>query len=384
METPESVSPIVSLAPIAVQVEQSRVCRRSEDGSASINRNDDNWRIHWEGQECTVNIRIDGEFQHDAMFTEITRLAAGGMVELEERSGGRTQRLVIRPAGNDLDMQWQINGRSADFDANARDWYRLMLQEITRTTGLGADERAAAILDRDGPRGLLQEIDELRSDRVRSRYYRAILLSDRIDDVTRVGIIQEAGADIHSDREMARLLSDLSSYVATSAAVRSAVLETTSTLQSDREKVRVYTQIIGDNTLTSQQKATVITSARTVHSDRERNRLLQSVSSTTLDSPELHASYIEAAGTMSSDREKGQALARLLEAGSLNPRQLTALFEAAQTISSDRELARLLITAIETQSIDDRSRAALMRATDSISSTRERERVTSSLARRTR
>jgi beta-lactamase regulating signal transducer with metallopeptidase domain len=375
------VAPIFIAVPRSVHVTQAAVCRRSENGSASINRNDENWRMHWEGRDCHVDIRIDGEFEHDVMFTAITSIAPGGVIQIEEHAGNRDRRLVIRPSDRGLEMAWQLDGRDAPFDAAARDWYGQMLQEIARTTGIGADQRAAAILDRDGPAGVFQEIDQLRSDRVRARYYRALLLSDRIETDARVTAVQKATADINSDRELAALLSELTDRVATSSELRTAVLQSTATIDSDREKVRVYTQMMESSTLSSEQKATVIASAGTVQSDRERNRLLSSVASQTLDSSELHASYIDAARSMSSDREKGEALSRILEAGSLNMEQLAALFDAARTMHSDRELANLLLSALETQDVNGPARDAFIRAMDSIQSEREHGRVASALTR---
>jgi beta-lactamase regulating signal transducer with metallopeptidase domain len=375
------VAPIVVAVPLNVRVTQAAVCRRSENGNTSINRNDENWRMHWEGRDCHVDIRIDGEFEHDVMFTAITSIAPGGVIQIEEHAGNRDRRLVIRPSDGGLEMAWQLDGRDAPFDAAAREWYGQMLQEIARTTGIGADQRAAAILDRDGPAGVLQEIDQLRSDRVRARYYRALLLSDRIETDARINAVERAAVDINSDRELASLLGELTDRVATSSELRTAVLQSTATIDSDREKVRVYTQMMESSTLSGEQKATVIASAGTVHSDRERNRLLSSVASQTLDSSELHASYIDAARTMSSDREKRQALSRILQAGSLNTEQLAALFDAARTMQSDRELATLLLDALETQDMNGPARDAFIRAMDSIQSEREHGRVASALTR---
>lgn len=378
--TPFAV-PTVIAVPLNIKVRQTPVCRRAENGSATTNRNNDNWRIQWEGQNCRVDIRIDGEIRYDAMFTEITGIASGGRVQLEEQGSRGDRRLVIRPVPQGLAMEWQLNGEDAPFDAAAREWYGLMLQEIARTTGIGADERAAAILERHGTAALMREIEELRSDRVRARYYRALLLSDRLDTSDRVAGVIDAAAQIKSDRELSSLLRELTDRVAASPDLRSAVLSSASGISSDREKVRLYLDLVNASTLTDAQKADVLASSRTVQSDRERNRLLAAVAAQSLDSRELHASYIDATREMSSDREKSDAFGRILEAGSLNEDQLVALFDAAQTIHSDRELARLLMTALETQAVQGPAREAFVRAMDNISSEREHGRVASMLSR---
>lgn len=373
--------PAVIAVPLNIKVRQTPVCRRGESGSATTNRNNDNWRIQWEGDNCRVDIRIDGEIRYDAMFTEITAIAPGGRVQLEQQGSRGDRRLVIRPVPQGLAMEWQLNGEDAPFDAAAREWYGLLLQEIARTTGIGADERAAAILERHGTAALMREIDELRSDRVRARYYRALLLSDRLDNSERIAGVIEAAADINSDRELSSLLSELTDRVAASPDLRSAVLSSASGISSDREKVRLYLDLVNASTLTDAQKADVLASSRTVHSDRERNRLLAAVAAQSLNSSELHASYIDATRDMSSDREKSEAFGRILEAGSLNGDQLVALFDAAQTIHSDRELARLLVTALETQDVQGPAREAFVRAMDNIRSEREHGRVASLLSR---
>jgi hypothetical protein len=379
---PRATTPvIVAIAaptPIASQV---ALCRRSEDGSASTNINNDSWRISWTGRNCRVDIAIDGEIEHDAFVTTITAIAAGGRVRLEDRIGDQTRRLDIRPSAGGLDYSWHLNGRTATFDADAREWMSGLLQELARTAGFGAEGRAAAILERDGPNGVLREIAELRSDRIRSRYYRVMLTSERIAVTTRADMLNQASTSIDSDRELASLLVAVAEQVESAPGLRRTVLESAASLQSDREKVRVLTSLIDHSTLDADEQAGVLASARTVQSDRERNRLFAALASKSLTSRAVQTAWIETARTMSSDREKREALSRLFAAGALPADVLSTAFDAARTIESDRELATLLITALETQRVSAAAGDAFTRVMDTIKSEREHGRVASAFLR---
>lgn len=358
---------------------QVAVCSRSEGGNTSINRNDDDWRIHWTGRDCAVDIRIDGEIDYDPFVTTILAIPEGGLVRFEEQRRDGTRRLEIRPAAERLDYAWQVNGRDAAFDDEGRAWLSAMMQELARKIGFGAEERAAAILERDGPDGLLREIEELWGDRTRSRYYHVLLTSDRIDASVRANVLRQVDGSIRSDREKANLLMEATDGYSLSEDARRAYVSTASGIASDREKVRVLATLVERASLNPTEQASILASAQTVQSDRERNRLLASVHSRVMTDPVVQLAYIEAARTMASDREKQQAFTRLFAEQQLAEHILVAALDGAREIESDRELAHVLTAALETQQISAAARDAFLRALDSIESSRTHDSVASAL-----
>src|SRR5262249_10566533 len=147
-------------------------------------------------------------FSADAM--EIQSITPGGFFEVNVREGDSLRRVRVTPSGNGLDYVLKVNGKQEPFDANAKAWFGGFLLSLERTTGFAADTRVPRLLAAGGPTAVLDEINNLSSDYVRGIYFRKLLEQPNLAPAIVVRIINQAGSQINSDYELARVLMEVS------------------------------------------------------------------------------------------------------------------------------------------------------------------------------
>jgi beta-lactamase regulating signal transducer with metallopeptidase domain len=369
----------LTVVPLRVAQEPA-VCRRADRGSASTNVDNDDWRIRWDGTRCSVEVRLDGRVTFNEDFTAIVGLASGGLARFEDEFGERVRRLEIRADGNGLRYTWRVNDSERPFDGEARAWLSAMLVELFRTSGIAAEERAASILRRHGPEGLLAEIEHMRSDWTRRRYYQALLSADRLDSRTVAHAIRRAGNEIRSDHELSSLLVATAQHPEVTADVRAALIGAVASLESDHERRRALAAVITQGQLSREDIVAMLALTQDMRSDHERASLLLEVTQQAPDARTREA-YLRSATAIGSDHEKTRVLTNLLERGELDTGEQALLLEAAASIRSDHERANLLMTMLRTQRLEGTARDAFITSMNRIESKNEHGRVASALMR---
>lgn len=345
-----------------------------EDGDAegvNVRRSsdDDVDEIEWRTPDCEAEARIEGRIRFNGDFTRIASISPGGLFRIETDVDGERRRLEVRPgAGGRLVYDWEIDGDSRPFDAEASAWLQGMLQALLRMTGYAAEERVAWLLEREGVAGVLAEVDRIPSDFVQRRYLTELLEQADPDVEALARVIARAGMRLDSDYELAQLLIQVAEEQPFTEALRQAFITASNSLGSDYERSRVLTAALTKGGLSGPNIVALIDAANDIGSDFEQARLLITIGETYSLAPAVQGAYLRAAANLGSDFEHRRVLDALLAQDELTAVSLAGILDAAQQISSDFELARLLKKSAQLNLTSPEIRRAYLAAASSIDS----------------
>lgn len=119
----------------------------------------------WTGDDCSAWIRTSPDVDTDATGRGLV-IAPAGVFDAFQRDAQGIREITISGTARHL----RVDGREVIPTAADDKWLGDMALEYTRRAGLHAAERAQAILNTGGVKGLLGEIEEITSPRVRARY----------------------------------------------------------------------------------------------------------------------------------------------------------------------------------------------------------------------
>ncbi|HUQ81987.1 MAG TPA: M56 family metallopeptidase, partial [Gemmatimonadaceae bacterium] len=220
-----------------------RGSRSGKGGSHTSLTGSDNgakrWKVSWSEGDCSFELDARGEIKFNRDVTDIESISTDGSFTLEQHIGDDTKRLVVRPRSDGgLDRSYSENGAKREFDADARAWFANALVELDRETAFAVEQRVPSILERSGVDGVLQEITLLGSDYARRKYYTKLLSMRQLDRAQVRRVVEQAGAEMSSDYELAELLVAVSKLDAFSDDSHTAFVSAIKKIDSDYEARR--------------------------------------------------------------------------------------------------------------------------------------------------
>ncbi|MBZ5531953.1 MAG: hypothetical protein LAO20_11030 [Acidobacteriia bacterium] len=333
------------------------------------------WTASWSGDDCSVDLRSEGEITFNADAMEIQSISSGGYFEVSERKGSTLRYIKVTPSSSGLQYVYKINDKQQPFEGEAKTWFSSFLLALERSTGFAADTRVPRLLAKGGPNAVLDEINNLQGDFVRGRYFRKLLEQPKLPGPIVVRIINQAGQQITSDFELARVLMEVSKqYDLADEASRSAFLNATGKLKSDFEHSRVLIELLKRPNLSKENVRLALDSAASIKSDFEKSRILLSL----LNLPSFDQSYLDLylkmVASIKSDYEKSRDLLAPMQKYQLALNQTNQIMDATATISSDYEKSRLLLVLTQKGKLDEKQTASYLNTVDSMKSDFERSR----------
>lgn len=372
-------------APIGPPVQQPQVGSWGCDwlgsegpSSTSVNVNDDHLRARLDHGDCELKIDLSGEVRFNEAETDVVGISRGGELEIEEKRGRRSRRLVVRPgAEGELERRWYVDGDQLPFGPESHAWLTDMISVFYRRAGYQATERAERILASDGVNGLLEEIGHIPSDYTARRYYTVLLAQGDLDPEQMRRIVRQLGAEIESDYELASLLVEIAAKHPLDESVKIAYVEAAGSIDSDYEHRRVLSAILEREDLSQDLADSMLQQATRIDSDYELARLLIDVSERYPGDRRLPGSYLSAARSIESDYELNRVLMNLLERDDLSAANIADLLDMARGIESDYETSRLLTAVLRERGLDESSREPFFALAAEIESDFERRKVLS-------
>ena len=341
------------------------------------------WRVVWSEGDCSYEVDARGEIKYNRDVTDIESISAGGSFTLEEHIGDDTKRITVRPKSDGtLERLYSVNGERRAYDETARTWFAQALVALDRRTAFAVDQRVPAILQAGGVDAVLREIDLLDADYARRKYYTKLLSMRQLDATQVRRVVEQAGAQIDSDYELAELLLAVSKLDAFSDASHPAFVSAVKTIESDYEQRRALNALLKRERLSPATVESLLDVASTIGSDYELAELLIDVSKQYAINERTRPVYIKAVGSIESDYEHRRVLSAIIAGGGLTPAITRTLLEDARSIKSDYELAEFLIAISQKGVLDATTRDAYFAAADKIKSDYEHRRALSPLLKR--
>jgi hypothetical protein len=339
-----------------------------------------NWHHVDDNSDLQVTIRGQVEFAND--YSDVTAIApAGGELRITERRGGVTRKFEATAGDGGLRRVYSVNGETKPLDAEARAWLTKILNDSVRLSGYDAPRRVTRLLERGGPRAVLAEISELKSDYTKRVYLTELLKQGNLDAETARLALQQAAREISSDYEKAEILTRMAGAYLRDDRFRSVYLEGVNTIHSDYERGRAFKAVLKKDALNRDDLLFALKSVAIIKSDYEKAEVLVKISHVFPLDENLQMAYLDAARTISSDYEKGRVVKGLLDTNPASQEAWLTVVKGTTILNSDYEKAQLLIRVAEERRSDEAVRRAVADAAHGIQSEYERGRVLSAISR---
>ena len=184
------------------------------------------------------------------------------------------QRYVVRGnADGTTTRRFSVGGLYKPIDAEARAWIADVIERLVGS-GFGGEARVARIIAQRGPNGVLDEISRFGGAFTKAQYFTLLFKQSRLDGPTAARALRQAGREIGSAFELARVLITFAELFPLDDTIAPAFLEATNSIGSAFEHARVLTSLIASERPTAAAVKVVLASTPRIGSDFEKARVL--------------------------------------------------------------------------------------------------------------
>ncbi len=187
------------------------------------------------------------------------------------------QRYVVR--GNTdgtTTRRFSVGGLDKPIDGEARAWIADAIERLVRS-GFGAEARVARIIAQQGPNGVLDEISRFGGAFTKARYFTLLFKQPRLDRPTAERALRQAGREIGSAFELARVLVAFAEVFPLDDTIAPAFIEATNSIGSAFEQSRVLLQVISSQPIDAATRQALLDTTGRIGSDHERGRVMSAM-----------------------------------------------------------------------------------------------------------
>jgi beta-lactamase regulating signal transducer with metallopeptidase domain len=382
-ETPRvaTPAPAAPAAPATPGLLAAAASDKKKSSRFSLHEDDETKTINgtWTDDGRSAKYKSRGAIRFNEALNDVEAMPEGGSLTVEEDRAGHDRRAEFRKKNGQIERKYWVDGESTVWNDSAREWFGAFLLETDRRSALLAGQRFPRLMKAGGTNAVLSEIALMPSDYAKSVYYRLLMKSDAGPEDLRKAIAQ-AGKEVQSDYELARILSEAAERNALNdPATRSAFMAAADGLESDYEHARVLMMLVERPKLDPELAVAALQSTARISSDYECARLLVAMAEKRNVAQGSQREYLRTARAMESDYEKGRALRALIEHSAVSSDNVSNLLLATSSMSSDYERANVLVSIAESIKLDDFGRAAYIESAKSMESSYERQRALAAL-----
>jgi len=233
------------------------------------------------------------------------------------------------------------NGRKLNpEDAEGKKFLAEAIQGMI-SVGFDAQGRMKRIVEKGGLRALLNEVDRLDNDFIKSMYLENLITSDSIHPEQVTEIAKKIGTQIGSDFEKGKLLQKFSPTQLKDSLTSKAYFEAVISVGSDFEKANALKHII-KQPLSKEQFNSTLSASNTVGSDFEKANILKELLHQEIVAGENLSPFLNSADHVGSDFEKANILKELIDNKQFEGENFTNLLGSINRVGSDFEKTNLL------------------------------------------
>jgi beta-lactamase regulating signal transducer with metallopeptidase domain len=320
--------------------------------------------FNWSDGKDTLEVKYEGDIEFTDDDKDVKSLSPGGFLRIRQVDRARGDHSIEfkANASGTIERRYWEGSSERPFEPEGRRWLGEILPRFIRQTGIGASRRVARILAAKGPAGVLTEISEIEGSFAKRIYFRELIKTATLDSSTVRQVLAQAGKQIESDFELARLLIDSTDRLLQDDATRQAYFEAARSIDSDFEMQRAFAAALKRGPLAPAVLTSLLDASSAIDSDFEHARLLMEIIRLQPIEGETRVPFFRAASAIDSDFEHGRVLQALAKRGNLSRETLLDLLKSVQTIGSHFEVGQVLRAVAATHEIDGEARAAYIAA----------------------
>ena len=209
------------------------------------------------------------------------------------------------------------------------------------SVGFDAQGRMKRIVEKGGLRALLNEVDRLDNDFIKSMYLENLIASDSIHPDQITEIAKKIGNQIGSDFEKGKLLQKFSAIQLKDSMTSIAYFDAVKSIGSDFEKANALKHII-KQPLSEEQFDSALSASNTVGSNFEKANILKELLHQETVAGENLSPFLNSVDHVGSDFEKANILKELIDNKQFEGGNFTNLLGSINRVGSDFEKTNLL------------------------------------------
>ena len=293
------------------------------------------------------NIEYKGDIEITDDDKDIKSISRGGYLEISKTTFGSKRSLLIEATSDGLRREYYEGRQKQAYEPEGREWLAEILPDIVRSTGIAAESRVKRFYKQGGVNAVLDEIEILDGDYVRSIYGRHLLNMSGLTDDELIKSINMLSEDINSDYYLSQVLKEHSDKYLDNDRKAKAYFEATSNIGSDYYASMVLKEAVKDHKPSPQSISKIMEASKNIGSDYYQSALLSSVLEMDNLTGEILADVIETTKDISSDYYQSQILSKAMETEGLSSKSFQSLMEAISDVSSDYYMSGVFSKMLE-------------------------------------
>ncbi len=332
--------------------------------------------------DYSLVVELEGKIYFDEADRAVTAMSEGAELEIEEEKNGVTHFVRIEGVTDDaLEYTYRRNGKRMDFEADGRAWFSDILPHVLRETGIGAEQRVARLLKSGGVSGVLDEIELIRSNSGKKRYFNHLFDQAKLNVAELKRAAGIAGAMTSSGDKKRFLISHADAYFK-DAATHGVYFGVAESIKSSGDRKRVLIHLAEAGHLKDAEvlnRALRVTNA--IPSSGDKSRVLKALAPMAVRDAVVKEAFFNVTATVQSSGDKSRVLKSVLEMDNLDKTTLMHVLHTAGSISSSGDKSRVLIKAADQVAGDDALVDVYLEIANSIGSSGDQKRALSALMR---
>ncbi|MBL7870337.1 MAG: hypothetical protein JNM78_01905 [Cyclobacteriaceae bacterium] len=357
------------------------VAAYSQSASTHVYSSDKDSKITYKNSDGfnSFNIEIRGTVEVTDDDKDIKSMSSDGYLEITKTSFGSRRTIKISTEGKLIKREY-FEGRSAvNYEPEGRKWLAEILPEVVRTTTIAAESRVNRFYAKGGTQGVLNEIDQMKSDYIKS-HYANLLMKKPVQEKDYALIISKISDNIDSDHYLSQFLqNNLSKFLQNKEATQS-LFTATNRLGSDHYKTQVIKEALSDQSASIENVKIILASSSRMGSDHYKTEVLTSLMRQSNLTDPIMIEIINSSKSVNSDHYRTEILTKALDR-KLSPESYQKAIEAVKDISSDHYITQVIKELLRNP-IDEQSLTNLLLVTASIESDHYRTEVLTSLLKK--
>jgi len=327
----------------------------------------------------SFNVEIRGTIEVTDDDKDIKSITSDGYLEITKTTFGSRRTIKISTEGKLVKREY-FEGRSAvSYEPEGRKWLAEILPEVVRTTTIAAESRVNRFFAKGGTQAVLDEIDLLKGDYMKS-HYANLLMKKPVAEKDYAMVISKVTRDMDSDHYISQFLdNNLSKFMQNKESV-SAVFTATNKMGSDHYKTQVIKEALQNQSASIENVKIILVSASKMESDHYKTEVLTSLMRQSNLTDPIMSEIINTSKSIDSDHYKTEVLTKALDR-KLSVTSYQQAVEAVKDIESDHYITQVVKEMLNNP-IDGEVLSNLLSITSSIESDHYRTEVLTTLLKK--
>lgn len=326
---------------------------KSSSGSVSHNSRDDTQRWKTSNGFDNFNVEYRGKIEITDDDKDIKNMSDDGYLEISKTVFGSKRSVVIEAQANGKIKKEYYEGRTEKaWEPGGKTWLAEILPEVVRTTTLCAESRVTRFFKQGGTTAVLNEMDKMDSDYVRSAYAN-LLMKQPVQVKDYAVIINKVAEKTDSDHYMTEFLKNHTAKFLQNKEATTALFSATSRMDSDHYKTVVIKEALKGQTTSPENVKIILQAAGQMDSDHYISEVLTSLLRQKNITDEVISEIINTTQSIESDHYKTVVLTSAMDKPGLSATSYKRVVESVKTIESDHYIAQVLKKLLENKLTDD-------------------------------